>query len=746
MNKIFSKLFFIFFILLEIPALGENINNIKILGNERISKETILMFSDIKLKDKINDQKVNQILKNLYESNFFEDISVVYDQDTLFINVKELPIIQNIILDGIKAKKFKEEIKKSFKLKSRSSFNQFFLGEEIKIIKSILKNYGYYFSEVSTYVEDLENNMVNITYKIDLGEKAKIKKISFIGNKIFKDKVLKNLIVSEEYKFWKFLSTKKYLNEDLIRFDNNLIRNFYLNKGYYNVEINSSFAKLINDDEFEVIYNINPGEKIYFGEVAINLPNDVDVSNYQNLTKSFESLSGEPYSIKSVEKILNEIDSITVNTEFKSIKSSVEEKLVSNILNLKFTIEDTEKMFVEQINIFGNNITEETVIRNQLILDEGDPYNEILLKKSENNIKSLNFFKNVKTTVSEGKDLNNKIINFDIEEKPTGEISAGAGFGSSGGTVMFGVKENNYLGRGISVNANATVSNETFKGLLSVSNPNFKNSDKTVYASIQALEIDKLKSYGYKTNKTGFEIGTKFEYLENFNFGLSSSSFYENIETDSNASARQKSQEGDYLDIFTNLEFDYDKRNQKYKPSSGFISNYDIQIPLISKTNTLTNSYLYKLYGELYDNNVSSASFFLKTANSITNDDIKLSERISIPSRMLRGFESGKVGPKDGKDFIGGNYITALNFNTTLPQIFPNLQDVDFSLFFDAANVWGVDYDSSINDSNKIRSSVGFGVDWFTVVGPLTFSLSEVITKDDHDIEENFRFNLGTTF
>ena len=260
------------------------------------------------------------------------------------------------------------------------------------------------------------------------------------------------------------------------------------------------------------------------------------------------------------------------------------------------------------------------------------------------------------TNVSEGKDPNNKIININIEGKPTGELSAGAGFGSSGGTVMFGVKENNYLGRGIAVNANSTVSSDSFKGLLSVTNPNYKNSNKSVYASIQALEIDKLKSYGFKTNKTGFEIGTKFEYLEDFNLGLSSSSFYEKIETDSNASARQKSQEGDYLDIFGNFEFDYDKRNQKYKPSSGYISNYDIQIPLISKTNTLTNSYLYKVYGELYDNNVTSLSVFLKTANSITGDDIKLSERISIPSKMLRGFESGKVGPKDGKDFIGGNY------------------------------------------------------------------------------------------
>ena len=746
MNKLLSRLAFFFFLFSGTSSYSEKIDNIKILGNERISKETILMFSDITLNDKIDDNKINQILNNLYESNFFEDVSVEYNQNILFISVKELPIIQNIFLDGIKASKFQDEIKKNFKLKSRSSYNEFFLEEEVKVIKSILKNYGYYFADVSTYVEALGDNMVNITYKIDLGEKAKVKKISFIGNKIFKDKELKNLIVSEEYKFWKFISSKKYLNEDLIKFDNNLIRNFYLNKGYYNVEVNSSFAKLIKNDEFEIIYNINPGEKIYFGDVTIKLPRDVDEANYQDLKLSLKELRGQHYSINSVEKILNRIDSITINQEFKSIKSSVEENIVDNFLNLKFTIEDLDKMFVEQINIFGNNITEESVIRNQLVLDEGDPYNEILLKKSENNIKSLNFFKKVNTNISEGKEPNNKIINIDIEEKPTGEISAGAGFGSSGGTVMFGVKENNYLGRGIAVNANATVSSESFKGILSVTNPNYKNSDKSVFASIQALEIDKLKNYGFKTNKTGFEIGTKFEYLEDFNLGLSSSSFYEKIETDSNASARQASQEGDYVDIFTNLEFNYDKRNQKYKPSSGFISNYDIQIPLISKTNTLTNSYLYKHYGELYDNNVTSLSFFLKTANSITGDDIKLSERISIPSKMLRGFESGKVGPKDGKDFIGGNYVSALNINTTIPQIFPNLQNVDFSIFFDAANVWGIDYDSSINDSNKLRSSIGFGVDWFTVVGPLTFSLSEVITKDDHDIEENFRFNLGTTF
>ena len=727
-------------------AKADRIKNIEISGNKRISEETIKMFADFQINNEINDQILNEILKNLYESNFFENVIVEYNQNTLFINVEELPIVQNIVLDGIKANKFKDEIKKNFKLKSRSSFNEYFIKEDKKIIETILKKNGYYFSTIDTYVENIENNMVNINYKINLGGKAKIKKITFVGNKIFKDKVLKNLIISEEFKFWKFISSKKYLNEDLIRIDKNLLKSFYLNKGFYNVEINSSFARLLNKDEFEIIYNISPNEKIYFGDLSIIFPNDFNENNYEDLINSLNDLKGNQYSINSVEKILNEIDLITINEEFKSIKSTVEEEIVNNVLNIKFVIEDIDRTFVEQINILGNNITEESVIRNQLILDEGDPYNEILMKRSENNIKSLNFFKEVKLSSTDGKNKNNKIINIEVDEKPTGEISAGAGIGSSGGTVMFGVKENNYLGRGLSVNANATVSSETFKGLFSVTNPNFNNSDKSVFASIQALEIDKLKNYGFKTNKTGGEFGTKFEYLKNFNLGLSFSTFYEKIETDSTASVRQKKQEGDYVDIFTNLEFAYDKRNQKYRTTRGFLSNYEIQIPLISKTNTLTNSYSYKLYGELYENNVSSVSLFLKTANSITGDDVKLSERITIPSRRLRGFEGGKVGPKDGNDFIGGNYITTLNINTTLPQILPSAENVDISLFFDAANIWGVDYDSSINDSSKLRSSIGIGVDWFTVVGPLTFSLTEVITKDDNDVEESFRFNLGTTF
>ena len=746
MLKKFNILVYLLLIFSISNANSNILENIVVDGNDRISNETIIMFSGVKKYNDVDNVDINKVLKNLYETNFFENVSVTLNNKTLIIKVFEFPIIENVEFDGVKAKKIKKKLNDSIKIKNRSSYNPILVSNDVSIIKFQLKKLGYYFANVESIIENLGNNRLNLIYKIDLGNKAKIKKITFIGDKIFKDGKLRSIVISEEYKFWKFISGRKFLNEDVIQLDKRLLRNFYLNKGFYNVEINTSFAKLIKEDEFELIYNIDPKEKIFFNNLKIDLPSDFNSVNFEELNKLLFDLKGKSYSLNAVEKILNRIDTITIQEEFKSVKATIDESIVENKLDINFNIKETEKFYVERINIYGNNITRESVIRNQLEIDEGDPYNEILQSKSENNLKSLNFFRSVSSEITKGVNKNSKIINITVEEKPTGEIFAGAGLGNEGGTFTIGVKENNYLGKGLGVEANATVTPETFKGKLSVNDPNYKNSDKSVFFNVQALEIDRLADFGYKTNKTGFEIGTNFEYLKDLNLGLSTRSFIEKIDTDSTASSRQQAQEGNYWDTFLKLRFNYDKRNQRFRPNDGFLSDLTLDLPLISDSNTLTNSYTYKVYTDLYENNVTSMSFYVEAANSLTNDDIKLSERLYIPSRKLRGFESGKIGPKDGDDFVGGNFATAINFNSTLPVIFENAQNLDASIFVDIANLWGVDYDSSIDDSNRIRSSIGIGVDWFSVVGPINFSLTETLSKKSTDITESFRFNIGTTF
>ena len=725
---------------------SEVVNNIQIIGNDRITKETIVMFSGLSVNDNIESSDVNNILKNLYETNFFKTIEINFKNNIFYITVEEYPVIQNIIYQGIKSNKLMDIIKENQIVKERSSYNEILLENEKDRIISSLRNIGYYNPKLDINVEYLDNNLVDLQLNIQIGKKAKIKKITFIGNKKFKDRKLKRIISSEEYKFWKLISGKKYLNQNLVAFDNRLLKNFYKNNGYYNVDIKSSFAKLTNNDEFELIFNIDAKDKIYFGDLNIDLPIDFNIENFNNILILFDQIKGEPFSIFIIDKILEEIDKVTLLEQYKFIKATVKEEVVDDKINLTFFIKESDKFYVDKINILGNNVTREHVIRNQLEFAEGDPYSEILVNKSINNIKSLNFFKSVNNEIIDGNDFNTKIMNISLEERPTGEITAAAGIGTSGTTIGFGVKENNFMGAGISLDSNFTVSTDSFKGKFAVTNPNFKNSDKSLTVSAEAIEIDNYNTYGYKSNKTGFSFLTNFELYNDLFFGLGNSNFYEKIETNNTASSRQQSQEGDYWDSFLNLDFNYDKRNQKFQTSEGYRSFYSIDLPIISETSTLKNYYNYSYYFDLFEDNISTISLLMETAYSLKNKDVKLSERINIPSSRLRGFQAGRVGPKDGEDYIGGNYAYALNFSSTIPQILEESQNVDFIFFIDAANVGGVDYDSSIDDSGKIRSSTGIGIDWYSPIGPLNFSLATPLSKENSDKTESFRFNLGTTF
>ena len=745
MFKFFIHLTILSFFLI-FSSYAKNYERIIINGNERISSETILVFSEISEDQSLNENSINNILKKLYKSGYFKDVSVKIENNNLIIDVLENPVIQTVYINGIKRKKTEESLYEILSLKNRSSYNSINVKKDENAILSYLKEQGFYFSKITSSYQDLGDNKIDLYYEIDLGDKAKISKISFVGDKIFKDSTLRSVILSEEYRFWKFISGKKYLNENLINYDKRLLNNFYKNKGFYNVVIESSFASYLGNDEFEILYNISSGKKYYFNEFNLNLPIDYETDNFNELNNIFRDLKGEKYSLNSIDKILKEIDKIVLNEQFEFLKSSVQEEIKDNLINLTFDIGESEKFYVEKINILGNNITREEVIRNNLLVDEGDAFNELLQAKTINNLKALNFFSKVDSEIIDATDLNRKIINITVEEKPTGEIMAGAGVGTSGGTVAFGVSENNYLGRGIEFSSDVSVSAESLKGLIAINNPNYKGSNRSLNVSLESTVTDRLKNFGYESNKTGFSVGSGFEFYENLYWNTGLSSYIEKLETDSTASASIKKQEGSYFDTFFNQTLSYDKRNQKFKTSDGYISRFTQNIPLISESYTLTNAYDYKIYNQWLDENVFSFGFFAKTTNSLKGKDVKLSDRLFLPSGKLRGFESGKVGPKDGADYIGGNYVASINLATTLPQMMPNFQNTNFSIFFDAANIWGIDYNSSLSDNSKIRSSVGIAVDFFTPIGPLNFSLSEPITKGSNDITESFRFNIGTTF
>ena len=746
MFKIFIKILAIVVFLIQ-HSYAENFDSVEIQGNERISSKSILMFSQIPENNVIDENSMNSIVKNLYSTGFFDDIKVSIKNNKLIIIVNENPIIQSVKIEGIKSSKVRESIQDVLTLKDRSSFNTTSAKADKVSILNLLKNTGYYFSEVNISTEDIGKNKINLIYSVDLGKKSKINEILFTGNKIFKDSKLKSVIISEEYRFWKIISGKKYLNEGMIKFDENLLKNFYNNKGYFNVKIESSFANFVGDDKFQLVYNIDAGKKYFFNNLTLSLPADYDVENFGKLTTLFKKLKGETYSLNSINKILKEIDKITLTEQYEFLTATVTESIKNNLIDFTFNVTESDKLYVERINIFGNNITQENIIRNNLSLDEGDAFNELLQKKTVNNLKSLNYFKKVETEILEGSSSDQKIINIKVEEKPTGEIMAGAGIGTDGGSFTFAVNENNFLGRGLALGTNFTVGKEQVRGLFSLTNPNFQGSNRSLNLSGESSVTDRLANFGYKSTKTGFSVGSGFEFFDDFFLTTGVSTYVEQLKTDATASTARAKQKGSYFDAYFNYTLDYDKRNQKYQTSDGYRSRFTQNVPFISENFALKNTYDYKLYNEWLNENIFTLGFYASNAQSISGKDIKLSERLFLPSSKLRGFQRGKIGPKDGADYIGGNHAVSLNLATTVPQILPNSQSTDFSLFIDAANVWGADYDTGLADGKgSLRSSVGIAFSYYSVIGPISFSLAEAISKGKNDVTERFRFNLGTTF
>jgi len=742
---IFLTQFFLFLLINSVYA--EKVENIIVTGNERISTETIIIFGEINLNEDLNENRLNLILKNLYKTNFFNDVKVNISNNTLNILVSENPIIQSIKINGIKAKKLRDPILESLKLKKNTSFTEFAAKKDRDLFLNILKNSGFYFAEVKLKKIENTNKTIALIYNVELGEKAKIKKIKFIGDKKFKNRKLFRIIASEENKFWKFISTNKLLNQGRINLDKRLLESYYKNKGYYNVKVESSFAQLLDDGQFELIFNINAGEKFFFNDLKLNIPEDYDRNNFSKIDSIFEKLKNQPYSYYNIEKIIKEVELIALNTQYESINATIEETILeNNKINFSIFINEIVKQYVERINIIGNNITREDVIRNKLILDEGDAYNKILHKKTINELKALNFFSEVDDEVVEGSTKNSKIINIEVTEKPTGEISAGAGVGTSGSTIGFAVKENNFLGRGIQFATNLELSDESIRGMFSVANPNFRGSDQSIFTTMQSSETNRLSDFGYKTTKTGFTLGSKFEYYEKMFISPSVTTYYESLKTDSSASSILEKQKGTYFDTDFNYLIDYDKRNQRFQTTDGFRSRFSQSVPLVSETNAIINGYEFNHFEEVLEEMITSFSIYARSVNSLTGDNVRISERLYMPSRKLRGFQSGKVGPVDSNDYVGGNYVSSVNLAATLPNIVPNWQNADFSVFLDAGNVWGVDYSSTISETNKLRSAAGVSLDWHTPVGPLSFSYTGVITKASTDKTEAFRFNLGTTF
>mgnify|MGYP001344078692 CR=1 FL=1 len=606
------KLFIItitFFLIATVNSYAEVIKKILIDGNKRVSDETVIIYGDIELNKNILEKDINEIIRKLYSTNFFEEVNINFKNNVLSVKLKEYPVVNQLIILGEKRDSFQKQIKKIIKLKENKSFVRSFLARDISLIERFYASLGFNFSKVEAKVRKLDDAKIDLILEIERGEKTKISSISFLGNKNVKSKRLKEIIASEENKFWKFISKNTVLSESLIALDKRLLINYYKSLGFYDIKIKSNIAKITQIGNAELTYTVEEGKRFTINKISTNVDETFDKKLFFPLNKSYKKYIGDYYSPFKIKKLLEELDKIIADNNLQFVEHNVQETIDKDGINIKFNVFEGKKTLVERINITGNNITNEDVIRGELLLDEGDPFTKLNLEKSIAEIKQRNIFKNVTFETKKGTSDGLEIIDINVEEKPTGEIMAGAGVGTNGGTISIGIKENNWLGEGKRVGFDLTLDEESIAGVLEYSNPNYDFLGNSLNYSISSVSNDK-PDQGYENRIISAGVGTSFEQYKNLYASLGLNASYDDLTTNSSASSSLKKQAGEFSEISGNYGFSLDNRDRTFMPTSGNIITFRQTLPLFADKKFIANTLSASAYKSITENVIGASKFY----------------------------------------------------------------------------------------------------------------------------------------
>ena len=738
-----SKLFFLFFVFIFFSQQLFANENIVIKGNKNISSKTIYSLAPNNILS-LDTKLLNDFQKKIFETGFFEKVDLKIQNQKIIINVIENPLINFFFIEGVKNNEVKNKLFDLSKIKENTIFQTFWIKDDIKKFSEFLKSLGYLNNKLTYQIKKIENNKVNIFYNVELNEKYKINRIFFIGNKFFKSSTLGDVVYSSEHGWWKFFSNSTTPSESLINFDISRLKKFYLDNGFYDVQINSSSIKILDNSRADLIYSIDAGQR-YTVEKYNIIDNSKSLKNENilYLKKQFNKLVKENYDLSSIRQLVDFSINYLSKFNYDLIIQFKTTKIDTKKIELSFFIsEQPNKKIIDKITIIGNNITDDFVIRNNLIFSEGDFFNSSKLNTSVDKLKGKGYFKNVETN-SIPIDDNKLELQIKVEEQATGEISAGAGAGTNGAALSGSLNEKNFLGRGLNVNSTVNVGTQKIFGRVSYLNPDYNNTGKTFKSSVFA-ENNNYDNTSYENKIIGSSVSLDYEIFDKFFLNPGVSVDFDSLKANSDASSAIKRREGDYYTSKLFYNFSKNTKNRDLQPTEGYTIGVGQGLSLLSDIPYINNRIFGSYYHEYLENVIGSVKYKVESINGF-NKDIKYSDRLSVNSNNLRGFADRGIGPKIDNDFIGGNYSFYTSFSSTLPNGLPEKWNAITNVFLDTANVWGVD-DNSTSDSNKLRSSIGLGLSWISPLGPISITYAEAITKESTDDVEQFNFKIGSAF
>ncbi|MGH6920277.1 MAG: outer membrane protein assembly factor BamA [Geminicoccaceae bacterium] len=727
------------------------IQEIRVEGNQRIEAATVRSYMAVAPGEPFDPAKLDQSLKNLFATGLFDDVTIRREGDDVVVSLVENPIINRIAFEG-NLRLDDEVLTSEVQLRPRVVYTRSRVQNAVGRILDLYRRNGRYGATVEPKVIQLPQNRVDLVFEINEGPLTEIERIVFIGNQAFDDDDLRGVIQTKESAWYRILSSDDTYDPDRLAFDQELLRRFYLARGYADFNVRSAIAELTPDGKsFVITFTVDEGEPYEFGEIALDSRlRDLEPEQLRAL---LQTETGDTYNADQIE------DSILALTEeigelgyaFVEINPIPTKDEANRIIDLTYVINEGSRVYVERIDIVGNVRTLDEVIRREFRLAEGDAFNTALLRRSRQRVQDLGFFETVDLETLPGSSPDKTRIEVAVTERSTGELSFGAGFSTSDGPLGdIRLSERNLLGRGQALSAAFTISGRTQEIDLSFTEPYFLDLDLSAGVDLFRRTTDFQSEGSFDQTTTGGTLRASYPLTEHLTHGLHATVRQDEIKGVSNdASIFIQQEEGSFLTALIGHTLTYDVRDTRFLPSDGYLIRFDQSVADFgADTNFLRNELLASYYYPIFPDwvvNLAARGGYIHGLGQ----EVRLFDRFFLGGATLRGFKFAGVGPRDTStdDALGGNLLYTGSAELRFPLGLPEELRIFGRTFVDVGTLYDSDASGpQVEDSDELRAAAGIGLSWLSPLGPISIDWAQAFLENPEDQTENFRINFGTRF
>ncbi|MDD3182721.1 MAG: outer membrane protein assembly factor BamA [Alphaproteobacteria bacterium] len=735
---------------------GPSVSDIRVDGAQRLERETVLSYLTIAKGDVVSEDKLDASLKALYATGLFADVHVAMEENTLVVKIVENPIVNRIAYEGQDSIS-QDDLEKEVQLKPRLVYTLPKVQSDVQRILDLYRRSGRFAATVEPKIVQLDQNRVDVIFEIVEGSHTGVRRIKFVGNDHFDETDLRGAINTEESAWWKFFSSADFYDPDRTNYDRELLRRFYMNEGYVDFRVVSAVAEMTPDrEDFFLTFTVDEGERYKFGKITIK--NDIKGLDEALLQQYLTTKEADWYNADHVEKTITKLTTVLGDKQyaFVTIEPEIEKNKDAKTVDLVYHIKPGERVYIGRIDVSGNTRTLDKIIRREMQVAEGDPFSVSKVKRSEQKIRDLGFFEDVKVMPEPGAQPDRSDLKVEVKEKSTGEISMGAGFSSTDGPLGdFSIRERNFLGKGQDVRLGATISGVTKQFDFSFTEPYFLDRDLSAGADIFHVRSDEQRQSAYDETNTGFTLRMGYPLSEQLRQNLSYTLRQDKISNVSSTASRFiRDQVGTSVTSMVSQELVYDERDSKIEPTEGFVTKLKTDVAGAGGNRQYVRA---KLTGVQYYTPVEKITLSATGEVGVIegfNQDVHINDRFFLGGDTLRGFAYGGIGPRDltngADDALGGNRFARGSLEMSFPTFMP--EDLGFKghLFGDVGVLGKNDEKASAGElfmsDEKIRGSIGLGVSWQSPFGLVRLDYAQPVLKQSYDDIEHIHFSFGTRF